>query len=121
MANGELSTAEVAQMAGIHRDTLLRWLREGAVPEPRRDRHGWRTFTSQEANWIVQFAKSGSASPGPVSVTPKQSAELAALDKIDWDFVDAKTTYLTHGLHPYPAKFICTGSAGNGGAVFSRS
>ncbi|MBM4046825.1 MAG: site-specific DNA-methyltransferase, partial [Planctomycetes bacterium] len=40
------------------------------------------------------------------SVTPKQSAELAALDKIDWDFVDAKTTYLTHGLHPYPAKFI---------------
>lgn len=31
---------------------------------------------------------------------------LAGLKRIDWDFADAKTSYLTHGLHPYPAKFI---------------
>ncbi len=29
--------------------------------------------------------------------------ELLALD---WSFQDSETTYLTHGLHPYPAKFI---------------
>jgi site-specific DNA-methyltransferase (cytosine-N4-specific) len=28
------------------------------------------------------------------------------LEHIDWDFKDAKTNYLTHGLHPYPAKYI---------------
>ena len=25
---------------------------------------------------------------------------------VEWDFATANTAYLTHGLHPYPAKFI---------------
>ncbi len=33
-------------------------------------------------------------------------ASLAVLRTIDWDFAGAKTDYLTHPLHPYPAKFI---------------
>ncbi|MFX0065617.1 MAG: DNA methyltransferase [Candidatus Hermodarchaeota archaeon] len=28
------------------------------------------------------------------------------ITKIDWDFVDADTTYSTHSFHSYPAKFI---------------
>jgi site-specific DNA-methyltransferase (cytosine-N4-specific) len=99
-----LSTAGVAAMAGVHRDTLLRWLREGVIPEPRRDRKGWRTFTAHEAERIVHFAKLGISSAADQS--SERSVELSALDKIDWDFFDAKTAYLTHGLHPYPAKFI---------------
>ncbi len=31
---------------------------------------------------------------------------LDTLLQVDWDFKTAKTTYLTHGLHPYPAKYI---------------
>ena len=31
---------------------------------------------------------------------------LAELNEVDWDFACAKTGRLTHGLHPYPAKFI---------------
>ena len=31
---------------------------------------------------------------------------LTRLDDIEWDFRSATTTYLTHNLHPYPAKFI---------------
>ncbi len=34
------------------------------------------------------------------------SAVMAALREVDWDFNGANTTQLTHGLHPYPAKFI---------------
>src|SRR5207237_2650159 len=34
------------------------------------------------------------------------TASFERLRKIDWDFRDAKTSYLTHGLHPYPAKYI---------------
>ena len=31
---------------------------------------------------------------------------LETLIQVDWDFATAKTIYLTHGLHPYPAKYI---------------
>jgi hypothetical protein len=31
---------------------------------------------------------------------------LPTLESVDWTFARAKTTYLTHGLHPYPAKYI---------------
>lgn len=31
---------------------------------------------------------------------------IKTLHDIDWDFEGAKTNYLTHRIHPYPAKFI---------------
>lgn len=34
------------------------------------------------------------------------SEALKILDKIDWDFKDFNTQYLTHKLHSYPARFI---------------
>jgi DNA modification methylase len=34
------------------------------------------------------------------------SIALGALASIDWDFTNAITNYSTHGLHPYPAKYI---------------
>lgn len=103
----KLSTADVARLAGVHKDTLLRWLRSGLVPEPRRDRHGWRFFSGFEAHAVVAYAKS--ASPGALpslQVTEPRAVYLGKLSAIDWSFADAKTTYLTHGIHPYPAKFI---------------
>lgn len=30
----------------------------------------------------------------------------ARLHSIDWDFTNEDTSYLTHDVHPYPAKFI---------------
>jgi len=102
------STADVAEMAGIHRDTLLRWLRQGLIQEPARDRHGWRIFTEGHAKNVVQFATS-SLPAAVVKETATQygrTSDLHKLKTIDWDFVNAKTNYLTHGLHPYPAKFI---------------
>src|ERR1041384_532305 len=107
VAEKVLSTAEVAAEAGIHRDTLLRWLRQKLIPEPRRDRHGWRVFSSKQADDVVAFAKS--AQPGDTSVVreePGIQQTVARLQQIDWDFRNAKTSYLTHSVHPYPAKFI---------------
>ncbi len=49
---------------------------------------------------IEQFARTGQDG------TRVESAPLGNLRSLDWDFRDAKTDYLTHGLHPYPAKFI---------------
>ena len=104
-----LSTAEVADRAGIHKDTLLRWLRQGAVREPKRNRHGWRIFTHEEAARVENLAKSETPAPetGPaLREAPTVPATFERLKRIDWDFREAKTSYLTHGLHPYPAKFI---------------
>ena len=100
-----LSTAEVAALAGVHRDTLLRWLREGTVPEPRRDSRGWRVFSAQEAAAITAVA--GGGEYAVISAKPRdEEAAISRLNAIKWDFADAKTEYLTHNIHPYPAKFI---------------
>ena len=99
------STAEVASIAGIHRDTLLRWLRERTVQEPRRDRRGWRVFTASEAAAIAAFAKCDEREAAKALPLDIKTA-LDRLEAITWDFATAKTGYLTHGLHPYPAKFI---------------
>lgn len=102
-----VSTGEAAKHAGVHRDTLLRWLRSGLIKEPKRDRHGWRSFSPQELQEVIAFARLPSSSVGSVKIeaaAPPIYAEPLA--KIDWDFDGAKTSYLTHRLHPYPAKFI---------------
>ncbi len=52
-----LTTGIVAKRVGVHRDTILRWLRTGLIPEPRRDRKGWRKFTLEETNAILLFAE----------------------------------------------------------------
>lgn len=103
-----LSTAKVAHMAGVHKDTLLRWLRSGLVQEPNRDRHGWRYFTPTEAQTVVSFAQSSveTMKREALVVEEPRRSYLGKLTAIDWDFADAKTSYLTHGIHPYPAKFI---------------
>lgn len=104
---GRVSTAEVALRAGVHRDTLLRWLRRGLVQEPGRNRHGWRAFSEDEASAIVAFAKSSGEAPATVlSAREAEPPYVKPLNAIDWDFQDAKTNYLTHRIHPYPAKFI---------------
>lgn len=107
MQSGIFSTADVARQAGVHKDTLLRWLRAGLVSEPRRDRHGWRYFSGPEASAIVAFARSTTEqAAGSLFAAEEEGRYLGRLSKIDWDFADAKTKYLTHGIHPYPAKFI---------------
>ena len=101
-----LSTADVARLAGVHKDTLLRWLRTGLIAEPPRDRNGWRFFSDPEAQAVVAFAKSTEARPPHQKAAEPTAPYLGKLTAIDWDFAGAKTSYLTHGIHPYPAKFI---------------
>ncbi|MBI3329169.1 MAG: MerR family DNA-binding transcriptional regulator, partial [Nitrospinae bacterium] len=105
-----LTTHEVAARAEVHRDTLLRWLREGRIPEPARDRNGWRVFTPAEAGMVVRYAQGNQqlASDALSRESPPiyHASPVTTLRQLDWDFADANTGYLTHSLHPYPAKFI---------------
>lgn len=103
---GGISTAEVAHRAGVHKDTLLRWLRRGLVKEPSRDRNGWRCFSEQESATIISFANSSLATADANAIANDAPSYNSTLEGIDWDFHGAKTNYLTHRIHPYPAKFI---------------
>lgn len=107
--NNKLTTHQVAEMAKVHRDTLLRWLREGRIPEPARDRNGWRVFTASEAQNVVEYASGEQDLPSSSvkeTASPYLALPVSKLGRLDWDFTDANTGYLTHSLHPYPAKFI---------------
>jgi DNA modification methylase len=43
---------------------------------------------------------------GEVTTPDDVFQRMKALESLDWSFSDARTTYLTHSLHPYPAKYI---------------
>jgi excisionase family DNA binding protein len=53
-----LNSSEVAKLAGVHRLTLLRWIRDGKMPDVSRDRNGWRIFSEEETARIVAYATS---------------------------------------------------------------
>ena len=49
------TSKEIAQRAGIHLRTLQRWLAEGSIPEPRRNRVGWRLWTDRELDAVLAY------------------------------------------------------------------
>jgi len=52
--NGQVyyRTSEVCKKTGISRATLFRWLKEGILEKPYRDRRGWRIFTEGDLNSV---------------------------------------------------------------------
>ncbi|MHC5056282.1 MAG: MerR family DNA-binding transcriptional regulator [Planctomycetota bacterium] len=51
-----LKAHEVAELAGISKNTLLRWLKAGKVPEVARDRNGWRVFSEEDVARVRAYA-----------------------------------------------------------------
>lgn len=100
-------TRDVSRIAGVHRDTLLRWLREGKIPEPKRNRNNWRIFSPSDLDNVIEFANQVKEEQPPYIVRePSYSDHIVKLQSINWDFHDANTNYLNHSIHPYPCKFI---------------
>jgi hypothetical protein len=62
------SALEAARTAGISKNTLLRWLKQGKVPEVARDRNGWRIFSARDVATVTAYARKttppGSGEPG---------------------------------------------------------
>ncbi|MEH6790488.1 MerR family transcriptional regulator [Parasphingorhabdus sp.] len=84
------NTQNVADSAGIHKTTLIRWLKQGLVPEPRRDARGWRKFDEVEAEKVKLFALGNQD-----FVAGYDSVALTVLKKLDWSFAKAKTNDVT--------------------------
>jgi excisionase family DNA binding protein len=69
------TASEVAEMAGVHRLTLLRWIREGKLADVQRDRNGWRLFSKEIAQQIADYAQGIDArsSPNQGLLFPRQN------------------------------------------------
>jgi predicted site-specific integrase-resolvase len=53
-----LNTSEVAEMFGVTRTTLDRWIREGKIPEPARNpENGWPIWQQPELDAIAKVLK----------------------------------------------------------------
>jgi len=58
--NGEkyYRTAEACKLAGISKNTFLRWVREGIFPDVDcRDRRGWRLFSKHDLHRLTAEVK----------------------------------------------------------------
>jgi excisionase family DNA binding protein len=50
-------TAEACEMAGISKNTFLRWVRNGVFEDvAQRDRRGWRLFTKEDLERLKEEA-----------------------------------------------------------------
>ena len=52
---GEYKTAEVAKIAKTTKQSLYNWLRKKKIPEPTRDRNGFRIWTDNDLKIVLEF------------------------------------------------------------------
>lgn len=74
------SSTEVCDLFGISPKTLYAWERDGKIPRSRRDRRGWRAFTTADLEAIRRHA---GVPPGPPRGAggPRRPAGPAAKDR----------------------------------------
>jgi len=51
-----LRVRDIAQKLNVHPETIKRWIRQGKVPAPNRDRNGWYVFDEQDIKNITEYA-----------------------------------------------------------------
>jgi hypothetical protein len=59
------ATAEAAKRIGVSKNTLLRWIAEGLMPDVDRDWRGWRTWSAQDIERAIAFCRAYHEAPVP--------------------------------------------------------
>ena len=59
------STAQAAATIGVSKNTLLRWIAQGLIPDVPRDWRGWRLWSRQDINGAVAFKQAYHSKPIP--------------------------------------------------------
>ena len=49
------STKEVADIVGVHKNTILNWIRDGKIPDARRDWKSYRIWTQRDLDRLIEF------------------------------------------------------------------
>ena len=50
-----LRVKDVEKIIDRDRNTILRWEREGKIPQPQKDSRGWRFYTNKDVERIKKF------------------------------------------------------------------
>jgi predicted site-specific integrase-resolvase len=53
------TTAEAARQISVCKNTLLRWVYEGLIPDVGRDWRGWRVWRGRDVERVKAFAAMG--------------------------------------------------------------
>jgi len=59
------STLQAAQKIGVSKNTLLRWIAEGLIPDVNRDWRGWRVWYERDINRARAFKDAYHGQPIP--------------------------------------------------------
>jgi len=52
-----LRVRDIERIIDRDRNTILRWEREGKIPHPQKDSRGWRYYTEQDIQVLLNFMK----------------------------------------------------------------
>jgi len=58
MSGPYYKTNELARLVGVSKNTLIRWEEEGLIPPPMRDGRGWRVWSKDALEKIIEVKKS---------------------------------------------------------------
>ena len=53
--NQTFTTKQAADIVGVHKNTLLNWIKSGKVPDARRDWKRYRIWTVEEIKKLIEF------------------------------------------------------------------
>lgn len=104
-----LSEDRAGDFLEVSRTTLWRIRRSGALPFYKIGRKV-RYATEDLRDWLKGQREVAVQEPAAAYLVARpagahESDWKAAIEEQDWSFHDESTTALTHGIHPYPAKF----------------
>jgi len=52
-----MNTAKVAEILGISKSTLLRWISSGLIEDAQRNQKGWRVWSNEDIQRLKRFAR----------------------------------------------------------------
>ena len=62
-----ISTAQAAKRIGVSKNTLLRWISEGLIPDVKRDWRRWRVWTEEDIQRANAFKQAYHDRPAPAA------------------------------------------------------
>ncbi|HDY64641.1 MAG TPA: hypothetical protein ENH84_00205 [Phycisphaerae bacterium] len=70
------STSQVARAVGASKNTLLRWIADGLIPDVQRDWRGWRVWSQRDIDNAIAFKRAYHS--GPIPRTRRRRASKAS-------------------------------------------
>ncbi len=70
------NSSELARLVGVSKNTIIRWEEEGVIPAPLRDGRGWRVWTKDALEKIIEIKKSKELKKAPVLLADKNKLRI---------------------------------------------